>query len=312
MDDAGRSLDGSSKPFSIGLKPIAPAEWIALPDDLDHLLTEKARLMGEIPREVFAEEPGSRPAQREVLERLCAAVTATHPAVYRREGGVMMIGADRRIDLADDASPLQIAASMVADDLLLMQRDVEGWRLVAASLCFPSSWTLSEKFGRPLHAIHDPVPDFGTGTRMAALIERIFDNLQPDQSVIRWNWSLQTDHALYKPLSTPQRDARATLHRARFARGAADAIIRVERQTLTKLPRSGLVLFTIGIGLDPMAALAAAPEGQQRAASLAAQLRALTPDQRAYKGLSADAERLATDLDLIASGATRQSVHPLL
>mgnify|MGYP000846223527 CR=1 FL=1 len=42
-----------------------------------------------------------------------------------------------------------------------------GWRLAAGSLCFPSSWSLVEKFGKPLQDIHAPVPGFGPGTRSA-------------------------------------------------------------------------------------------------------------------------------------------------
>ena len=60
---------------------------------------------------------------------------------------------------------------------MLMRRGEDGWRLAAASLCFPSSWSLEEKFGRPLQDIHTPVPGFGRGTRTADIIHRIFDNL---------------------------------------------------------------------------------------------------------------------------------------
>ena len=42
-----------------------------------------------------------------------------------------------------------------------MRRGEDGWRLAAGSLCFPSSWSLDEKFGRPLQEIHAPVPGFG-------------------------------------------------------------------------------------------------------------------------------------------------------
>ena len=58
--------------------------------------------------------------------------------------------------------------------------------------------------------------------------------------------------------------------------------IRVERQTLRKLPRSGDILFTIRIYIDPIAALARHPE---TLGALKANLQALTPAERDYKGL---------------------------
>src|SRR5690606_30629441 len=100
--------------------------------------------------------------------------------------------------------PLKAASLSIQEDLVLMRKSEDGWRLAAASLCFPSSWSLAEKFGRPLAGIHEPVPRFGRDTRNAELIERMFDKLQ-GQIVLRWNWSLQNNPALYHPLSKTER-----------------------------------------------------------------------------------------------------------
>ena len=59
--------DGSSKPFSIGLKPLNLAEWIEVGDDFDMYLAEKRRLYTTVPDKVFVEEPDTREAQREAL-----------------------------------------------------------------------------------------------------------------------------------------------------------------------------------------------------------------------------------------------------
>jgi hypothetical protein len=295
--------DGSSPLFTISMKPIDPAGWIAPGPDLERMLAEKDRLHREIPDKVFVEEAGTRAAQAELLELLSGHLLQAQPETYRRDGRFIVIGGSRRVDLADsDRPPLLTAAGLVADDLLIMRRNETGWRLVAASLCFPSSWTLSEKFGRPLQEIHNPVPGFGEGTRTAAMIERIFDNLQRGQPAIRWNWSLQSDLTLYKPLSSIQRDERAAAKPPRFANGAASAFIRVERQTLRKLPVSGDIVFTIRINLDPMLALAAHPDRARLAAGLAGQLASLDAAQIDYKGFGADRDRLIADLEQIAAG----------
>ncbi|RVC40177.1 DUF3445 domain-containing protein, partial [Mesorhizobium sp. M4B.F.Ca.ET.088.02.2.1] len=154
-----------------------------------------------------------------------------------------------------------------------------------------------EKFGKPLQRIHAPVPGFGPGTRPADLINRMFDGLQ-GQAVERYNWSIQAGDALYHPLSNLQRIDRATNRPSRFHDGDVDAhaFIRVERQTLRKLPVSRDILFTIRIHLDPLKVLARHPDRATLAASFAAQLEALDQAQLDYKGLTSDRNRLVAFL----------------
>ncbi|MET0940067.1 MAG: heme-dependent oxidative N-demethylase subunit alpha family protein, partial [Mesorhizobium sp.] len=176
------------------------------------------------------------------------------------------------------------------------------WRLVAGSLCFPSSWSLTEKFGKPLELIHEPVPAFGSGTRNAGLITRIFDNMLVEQPVERFNWTLQSGNDLYHPLSGRQRDERAETRPSKFPgdEHLAKAFIRVERQTLRKLPVSRDILFTIRICLDPLRALSEHPDGGRIAMAFADQLSALDLAQLDYKGLTADRDRLISVLMEIA------------
>ncbi|MDN5927995.1 MAG: DUF3445 domain-containing protein, partial [Hyphomicrobiales bacterium] len=279
--------DGSSRPFTIGLKPLDPAGWIEVDGHLEAHLAEKDRLEAGHGASVFAAEPGTAEAQREVLALLVDHLPARFPETYRRAGDIMHVGVSgRTVDLAKSGEPpLKIAARLVQEDLVLMRRGAEGWRICAASLSFPSSWSLAEKFGKPLREIHRPVPHFGPESRSDDLIERMFDKLQGQLE--RFNWSLQPDAGLYKPLSSMQRDDRAENAVSRFPGidAAAVAFIRVERQTVRKLPVSGDILFTIRIHLDPMSALRAHPERAQIAASFAAQLAALGRPELDYKGL---------------------------
>lgn len=305
MTPAHTPYDGSSKPFTIGLKPLDRREWIEVDGRLEDYLTEKDRLLAAVPELVFAAEPDTEAAQREVLELLIEHLPKRFPEIYTREGGTVRIGcAGRAVDLDAPAAPLMTAAKLVQEDLVLMRKGADGWRLAAASLSFPSSWSLMEKFGRPLDDIHAPVPAFGRGTRMAELIARMFDNLRVEQPVLRMNWSLQGDAALYLPMSSRDRDERATARPPRFPQEdtLSGAIIRVERQTLRKLPVSGDILFTIRIHLNPMETLARHAERGRLAAAFAAQLDALDGAQLDYRGLTADRERLAAALRLLQSG----------
>jgi dimethylamine monooxygenase subunit A len=292
--------DGSSKLFTIGLRPLDLGNWIEIDATFDFQLAEKRRIYAEYPDKVFVSEAGTEDAQAEVLALLVEHLPARFPERYQCEADRLLVVGHPELDGLDGTSlpSLHKASLLVQEDLIIMRRGEEGWRLAAGSLCFPSSWLLTEKFGKPMSAIHEPVPGFGPGTRNAGLIDRMFDRLQVGQPVERFNWSIQAGDALYHPLSNAGRIDRATGRSIRFPDidMAAGAFIRVERQTLRKLPVAGDILFTIRIHLDPMAVLRARPDRAALAASFAEQLMALDGQQLDYKGLTADRDRLVEAL----------------
>jgi dimethylamine monooxygenase subunit A len=278
--------------FQIGLKPLDEAGWIDVDGELAAYLDDKRRLFGTAREQVFAAEPGTEAAQAELRDSLAANLIQHHGQIYRRDGdAIEILPAGERIQLAD-GPPLIAAARLVQEDLVLMRKGESGWRLAAAALCFPSSWRLADKFGRPMHEVHGPVPGFCQGTRNAGLIERMFDNLRPETGMIRWNWSLFGDPALHHP-----EPSHAT---SRFGERLEHVFFRLERQTLTKLPVSHDVVFTIRIYIDPVDALARHAEGRGIAASLAGQLQGLDSEQLDYKGLLADRDGLVARLQAVA------------
>lgn len=293
MSFAHTPYDGSKQPFAIGMTPMDPADWIEPDAHLARDLAEKDALLTTRRATVFAEEPDSRPAQAETLALLVPHLLARFPDLYAREGEAVRVGG-RAAPLVGDA-PLLLASRLVQEDLVLMARGPTGWRLSAASLCFPSTWSLAEKFGRDMAAIHADVPGFPG--RMGEIVARIFDNLRPGQPVERLNWSIYGDDRLHHPESKSDPHERFPPDAPVLAR----ATIRVERQTLTRLPGTGAILFTIRVFVDPLAALARHPRGATLAQGLRAQLLALTPDQLAYKGLVEARERLAEALAGLAA-----------
>jgi hypothetical protein len=270
--------DGSSTPFTIGLAQLDPDRWIEPDADLGDQLAEKQRILARYGDLVLRAEDDTLATQQEVLETLADYLPTRHTGIWHRNGDRMEM-AGREIDLADESmTPLCRAGLLVQDDLVIMRRGENGWRIAAAFLAFPSSWRLSEKFGLPMDEVHAYVPGFEGGSRNAGLINRMFDNLSPDRFVVRWNWSVNWSHALYHPNAKSPEEKRGV--------PAEKALIRVERQTLRKLPQSGDILFTIRIYLDPLSVILAQPNATELASSMANQLEALTIEQTAYKGLS--------------------------
>ncbi len=265
--------------LSMGLMALKPEEWIEVDDDLAADLAEKQRLLTERHAEVFAALPGSEAGQGEVLDLLAAHLTEHFPDLYRRNGRrLQVLPADANWDL-DDASlaPLDVAGRLVQEDLCLMQHDGAAWRLTAASLCFPTRWKLAEKIGRPLDAIHDPVPDFAD--KLARPVSRFFDRIKTDKPVWRLNWSLIDDPALFQP----EGHGRGELDPTITVENAGERLwLRVERQTLRRLPETGAVLFTIRIHRWPLSRLADRPEAAGR---LAQSITTMPPAMQRYKSL---------------------------
>lgn len=279
--------DGSHPLFRIGLMPLELKDWIEVDDNLDAYLDEKKRLKDLYGDKVFVAEEGTELAQREVLDMLLSHLLANHGETHCKKGSSVKVGA-HDVDLEADLPPLEIASQLVQEDLIVMRQGEDGWRLAAASLNFPSSWSLLEKFSKPLDQIHQTVPGFGPGSRNAGMIFRIFDHLKTEQPVRRLNWSVYSDNELFH-------DDRAAEHLKKGALGAG-AFMRVEHQTLRKLPLSGDILFTVRIHIDPLAAIKKHQKCAQICSGFVASLKVLDEAQLAYKGLNKERDRLIAAL----------------
>lgn len=170
-------------------------------------------------------------AARELLEHILAAIgqrddyNVTETTVTRPDGRDVVIDWD---------FALLTARSLVQQDLCLMMPIEDEHVLTGGAMCFPASWTLSEKFMRPMTGIHEPVDEFNAD--MAKRVERMFRMMRPEQDMYRANWLIYNDPDLHQPRRNG--DARAR-------NKVTDQWMRVERQSLCKLPRTGVVVFGI-------------------------------------------------------------------
>ncbi|RFB78292.1 heme-dependent oxidative N-demethylase family protein [Methylovirgula sp. 4M-Z18] len=289
--------DGSSTPFTIGMRPIAQRDWICPDDDLVRFLDEKERLLAERYPDVFQARADTLDSQQEIADALIAHVCEHAAPFYAREPQGVRLKQSGRIVVPEPAAPLLQVGRLVQDDLVIMRKCADGWRLAAAHLSFPSSWPLREKFDRPMSAIHADVPDFAG--QMEQRIARIFDNMQALQPVERFNWSLYDDPQLHHP--DPRRGPKAWAEPGgSFSR---NGFLRVERQTLMKMPRSGDILFTIRVYHDPVRLFADHVDGARLAGRLRQQLLGMSEAQLDYKGLLRDRDMIADALAEIAAAA---------
>jgi hypothetical protein len=250
--------------FTVSLRPIDPDRWL-VPDDQAHWLVGKAALIDADRDAVFAEMPGSVAGQTEAADRVAAAIGTAWGHT-------------------DDEPPLLAASRRVSDDLCLLEPRGGEWMLTALSLCAPTFFSAHEAIGGSLAVLHGPVPDrLGAGGQqgLAARIARIFTALPADQVLERHNWTVQWGDTRHTP------DWRPVMAAADAADTSTDTALagrhlhlRVERQTISRLPQTGGVLFTIRIRHTRLAPL------MGDAAVRAAFVHAWTqtpPEVRAYK-----------------------------
>ncbi len=240
--------------FEIGLRPIEDeAGWLEGGEDAPR----KDALFAAAPEAVWGELEGSRPGQAEAAEM-----------VRRAAGGI----------LAPGLPPLLAAARLVSDDLVLMERAEGHWRVSALSLCSGTFFTAQDALGKSLDALHAPAAP-GITPALMERTRRIFDHIPAGKIVQRRNWTVVSSDALHLPDPAPMRALIAAIDPAR---AGDELLIRVERQTLRRLPLTGGVLFTIRVWLHPLSDLKADPV---RLAAFAAAWRGADPAFRAYKQL---------------------------
>jgi hypothetical protein len=286
-------MTGNASRLSMALVPLDPKDWIEPDEHLVADLAEKERLLAERHQEVFIVLPEATPGSEEVLELLVDHLPAHFPDLYERQGDRLYHHASGHMwDLGRSTlHPLDLAGRLVQEDLCLMQvePDAGHYRLVGASVCFPTRWCLADKIGGAIGPIHAPVP--GYEEQLSSTMDRFFALLKTERPVWRVTWSIVDDPALFLPRGHGQweRDASIT------AENVGDKLwLRLERQTLRRLPCSEDVLFTIRIYVHPLQTLAACPK---RTAALAAALRSLPPDLQTYKSVRPFREAILSWLD---------------
>lgn len=239
-----------------GLSPLDMRDWTVRLPDFDAQMAYRRRLLAEHPDVVLGALPEGEEPALELLEMLLAHLGDPRPLTHEEQ-----------------FCALTAIGRLVAEDFCLLVPDETSgeYRLVAAVLCFPSRWLLSEKLGRPLTPVHAPVPDYAES--LAKRINRVFETLRADRPLIRVNWTVTPTPELF----LPQSEAHKSAPPATDVTGPF--YLRTERQTLVRLPRTGAVAFGIKTSVTPVQCLEPAV-----AARLAQALSELGDGMVAYKG----------------------------
>ena len=218
------------------LKPLVDADWcprqITEPER-----ASKQKLLNEHFATTTQAVKGSENAQQLVARAIGGRFPLSNTTTLRQP------------ELAAQAIPLVASALTVPEDLCLMQRDSDEYRLVAACVCAPSYWQLPEKIGLTLSQIHQPVP--GLNDSLADRMGEFFNKLPANRIFSRRNWLIHTSSERFQPAP----EERLQLHTLDQAKAL---VMRSETQTLRRLSEK-VVVFTINIECHPLVDISAYP-----------------------------------------------------
>ena len=213
-----------------GTLPLVGADWTCVDDAFAGQMAERDRLIASHPDVVHAQLDQAKPAAQELYETVLSALRlrpgyiVTAQTVCRPDGVVVSL---------NPSEPLLTLGRLVQEDLCLLEQTDAEHILTGAILCFPASWTLAQKLGRPMTQIHIPVESYNAD--IARRVQRLFDAIRPEQPLWRANSLIYDDATLHQPRREGERRPRPV----------AKTYARSELQCLIRLPQTRAVVFAI-------------------------------------------------------------------
>ena len=256
-----RNGDGGVK---VGLEPIEEADWLEIDNLFDSEIELKKKLYESYYKEIHQELDLSLKSQQELLEMLKTHLNQYHP--------------NHKFTTTETSAPLKNASLMVQEDLVLMLPKEEKYFLGAASLCAPSNWSLKEKFNGSLLELHKDVPSYER--EIGNRVNNLFNKLPNDRIFQRFNWSIYEEATLFQPAKN-----KSFVERSKTItnKNSGDRLfIRVERQTIRRLPETKAIAFTIRVHVDPLSSI---KEDLTLVKDLKKALKNLSEGMKRYKSL---------------------------
>lgn len=181
----------------------------------------------------------------------------------------------------DQAHDLVALARVWEPDVLLM--DSSTMNVVAGAVCMPSSWILQHAIGKPVHAVHDMVPQLNP--QIGDKIDRFLRQLPPGKAFRRENWSFtrSAEYNYHPALQRAKLDETVTI---------GEIHLRVEQQLFCAIP--GAVLMGIRIERCPLTDLAGDPEVWSH---VALKIRTMPDDVADYKSMLSAREPMVAAME---------------
>ena len=251
----------ASADFQLGLRPITPESWILIGADHAEIMRQKRDRLNRFRPYYYRTLTESLPAQRELRDRVTTHLVTDHPESFQRLGSlVRSVVTGQTLDLDDDSvEPLLQLSYMIEEDFMLLDEDGGIPRITAAANAYSSSGRLVASVGHDMAWTHALVPQLTQ--KLGTRINRVIGSVHAATPCERFNWQLTPMASVFFPHSDPHAaNAAAMQHISAELRrdpGRAGELlwIRVERQTLSRLPDSNATAFSLHTYSDPLSSI---------------------------------------------------------
>ncbi|GLB35130.1 putative IMP dehydrogenase / GMP reductase domain containing protein [Lyophyllum shimeji] len=238
----------------MALKKMEPDWWIELESTYRERIAQRKQLYAEYGKAIIDALPGSEQACKELKEMVIQFLCARYPNQFQVRWGAgvffnRILGTRSKTRTVDALDALEFLLDHVPEDFLITLEDERTglYVLRAAVSCSAVGWRLQEKMGRPLHEIHEPVPDYKE--KMQFSMDRYFSKMPCDKPIQRGSWSFEIGQPLYSQPGDPHYKLRESqTHELRVE----DVCLRVDWQTLRRLPRSRAIVFNFKALFTPV------------------------------------------------------------
>ncbi|AVL54723.1 DUF3445 domain-containing protein [Roseobacter denitrificans] len=215
-----------------GMRPLKDGQWLRVDEAYASQMAYRRRLIAERRDDVLWQSDAACAAIAELFDR----VQEKLPSLgFGRAGHQIHCPDGVVIDDQQDGA-LAILGKTLQEDFCILQKQGDEHVLTAAVLCFPASWTLAEKAGRPLSDIHAPVKDYTAD--IAKRVQRMFNAVRAEQPLWRNNMLGYADPDLFQPRREDDPDRQA-------GKAETSPYMRAERQCILRLPKTSALVFTI-------------------------------------------------------------------
>lgn len=227
--------------------------WLDMDKYYWHYIQEKERVRLKYGKQNVDWLPESEDACLELMETVTNHMLKRYPLLFTlkedkgSEGKV--VKNELTSELLDMTFPLKehplvFVSKMAKEDFYVVKMNPKDGLhyLVAAAVPFPGgSFGIDTKIGKHLDVIHEDVPYYKE--KLQKSMERWFGKLTPDSPVERASWYMSWDHKLKVNNVYKNIDPELLVQEAK-SMDPTVFNVRVERQTLRKLPKSQAIIFT--------------------------------------------------------------------
>jgi hypothetical protein len=291
--------------FQLGLRRIRPDSWILIGGEHSEMMRQKRARLDDYRSFYYGSLPDSLPAQRELRQRVTTHLLADHSQSFVRNGSeIRSLITGQVIDLDDHTTePLLQLSYLIEEDFMLLDKVGGAARITAASNAYSTSGRLVASVGHDVAWAHEPVPRLTD--KLGVRINQVIDSIHPAYPCERFNWQLTPMATVFFPHDNPHAANAAAMHEAveklRHDPGRAGELLwlRVERQTLSRLPDSNAVAFSLHTYSDPLSSVQSDLESLR---AILALLKGYSEERWKYSEMDIVREPLLAWLAAAASG----------